>query len=90
MNKEDLVKHLTVAMGIGKTEAEKTVDAVLSAITDTLKSGSEVRLTGFGTFVVASRAARDGRNPRTGEIIKIPGSKAVRFRPGKGLKDAVN
>ncbi len=90
MNKEDMVKSVMAATGQAKAEAEKSVDAVFSAISETLKSGGEVRLAGFGTFVVSARAARDGRNPRTGETIKIPGSKAVRFRPGKGLKDAVN
>ena len=63
---------------------------MFDAITDSLKKGDEVRLVGFGTFIVARRAASEGRNPRTGEKIKIPASKQPKFQAGKGLKDAVN
>jgi DNA-binding protein HU-beta len=66
------------------------VDAVLSSIAKSLKKGDEVRLVGFGTFSVAKRAASEGRNPRTGEKIKIPASKQPKFKAGKALKDAVN
>ena len=70
--------------------ATRAVEAVLDSIASTLKSGDQVTLSGFGTFSVASRAARTGRNPRTGESISIPASKNPKFKAGKGLKDAVN
>lgn len=73
-----------------KTDAAKSVDAVFSNITSSLKGGNEVRLVGFGTFVVANRAATTGRNPRTGESIQIPAKKVPKFRAGKALKDKVN
>ena len=66
------------------------MDAVFDSITSSLKSGSEVRLVGFGTFSVANRKASTGRNPRTGEAIQIPASRQPKFKAGKGLKDAVN
>ena len=73
-----------------RAQAGAAVDAVLEAITASLKSGDEVRLVGFGTFSVGKRAARSGRNPRTGATIKIKAAKVPKFRPGKALKDAVN
>ncbi len=90
MNKNDLVSHVASAAGITKTDATKAVDAIFAGISDTLKKGDELRLPGFGSFVVSARAASEGRNPRTGEKIKIAASKQVKFRPGKGLKDHVN
>ena len=90
MNKIELVDAIAAAANIKKSEAETVLDAVLDSITAELKKGNEVRLVGFGTFVVSHRAASEGRNPRTGEAIKIPAKKLPRFRAGKGLKDAVN
>lgn len=90
MNKNDLVAAVAGSAGLSKTDAGSAVDAVFSAITGALKSGSEVRLVGFGTFSVANRAATTGRNPRTGESINIPASKQPKFKAGKGLKTAVN
>lgn len=90
MNKNDLIQHLSDRTGLGKTEAAKAVDGVFDIIADALKSGDEVRLTGFGVFVVAQRAGGKGRNPQTGEEITIKPSKQPRFRPGKQLKDMLN
>lgn len=90
MNKNDLVAQVATKAEFSKTDALKAVDAVFDAITDSLKSGDEVRLVGFGTFGVSERAASEGRNPRTGEIIKIAASKQPKFKAGKALKDAVN
>jgi DNA-binding protein HU-beta len=73
-----------------KSDASKAVDAVFDAIAEALKGGDEVRLVGFGTFSVASRAASEGRNPRTGEKIQIAASKQAKFKPGKGLRDSLN
>ncbi|WP_425404786.1 HU family DNA-binding protein [Hwanghaeella sp.] len=90
MNKNDLVAAVADSAGLSKADSAKAVDAVFDSITSTLKGGDEVRLVGFGTFSVANRAASEGRNPRTGETIKIPASKQPKFKAGKGLKDAVN
>lgn len=90
MNKSDLVDAVAADTGLTKADATKAVDALFDAITGALKSGDEVRLVGFGTFAVSERAARTGKNPRTGEEIKIDASKQPKFKPGKGLKDALN
>lgn len=90
MNKNDLVAVVAEAAGLSKADANKAVDAVFDGITGALKKGDEVRLVGFGTFAVAERAASEGRNPRTGEKIAIAASKQPKFKPGKGLKDALN
>ncbi len=90
MNKNDLVAAVADSAGLSKADSTKAVDAVFDSISASLKSGDEVRLVGFGTFSVAHRAASEGRNPRTGEKIKIPASKQPKFKAGKGLKDAVN
>ena len=90
MNKNDLIASVADAAEISKADATKAVDAVLSSIAKSLKKGDEVRLVGFGTFSVSKRAATEGRNPRTGEKIKIPASKQPKFKAGKALKDAVN
>ena len=90
MNKSDLAAAIAEATGITRSEAASAVDATFKVITDALKDGVDVRLTGFGVFRVADRAAREGRNPRTGEPVGIAASRLVKFKPGKGLKDAVN
>lgn len=90
MNKNDLIAAVSDNSGLSKADAGKAVDAVFDSITGSLKSGTEVRLVGFGTFSVTRRAASQGRNPRTGEPIQIPASNQPKFKAGKGLKDAVN
>ena len=90
MNKNDLVASVASSSGLSKSDAAKAVDAVFDSITASLKSGTEVRLVGFGTFNVTRRRASEGRNPRTGAKISIPASNQPKFRPGKSLKDAVN
>ena len=90
MNKNDLITRIADNAGITKADATRAADAVIDAITSALKTGDEVRLVGFGTFSVSKRAATEGRNPRTGEKIKIPESRQPKFKAGKGLKDAVN
>mgnify|MGYP001806038805 CR=1 FL=1 len=89
MNKSDLVDAVAAESGLTKADAAKAVDALFDAITGALKQGEEVRLVGFGTFAVSERAARTGKNPRTGEEITIEASKQPKFKPGKGLKDAL-
>lgn len=90
MNKNELVAAVADSADISKVDAGKAVDSVFDAVSDALKGGDEVRIVGFGTFSVASRAASTGRNPRTGETIQIKASKQPKFKAGKGLKDAVN
>jgi len=90
VNRNELVDAVTGKTELRKTEASKAVDAVFDAIAEALKGGDEVRLVGFGTFSVASRAASEGRNPRTGEKIKIAASKQAKFKPGKNLRDSLN
>ncbi len=90
MNLSDLTALVAETSGLSKADAGKAVQAVFDGITTSLQKGDEVRLTGFGTFKVAEMAAREGRNPRTGETINIAASKAPKFSAGKGLKDAVN
>ncbi|MFB4164839.1 MULTISPECIES: HU family DNA-binding protein [Alteribacillus] len=90
MNKTDLINAVAEQADISKKDASKAVDAVFDSITDTLKKGDKIQLVGFGSFEVRERAARKGRNPQTGEEIKIPATKNPAFRPGKQLKDAVN
>lgn len=89
MNKNDLVTAVSTLAGFTKSDASKAVDAVLQAITDSLKNNDEVRLVGFGTFSITERPASTGRNPRTGEPIQIAASRTPRFKAGKGLKDAL-
>ena len=89
MNKNDLVTAVATSAGLSKADAAKAVDGVFEAISGALAGGDEVRLVGFGTFSVSERAASEGRNPRTGETIKIAASKQPKFKAGKGLKDAV-
>ncbi|MBU6444149.1 MAG: HU family DNA-binding protein [Alphaproteobacteria bacterium] len=90
MNKNDLAHRLSEQSGLAKNDAAKAVDGVFDLITEALKSGEEVRLTGFGVFAVSTRAGGKGRNPQTGEEITIKPSKHPRFRPGKQLKEALN
>ena len=90
MNKEDLIEALTNSAGLSKADAGRVVDGVIDTIVKSLSKGEEVRLAGFGAFVVTKRAASTGRNPRTGEAIQIPASKNPKFRAAKALKDAVN
>ncbi|HXH72336.1 MAG TPA: HU family DNA-binding protein [Mariprofundaceae bacterium] len=89
MNKADLINHVAAEAGLTKAAAGDAVEAVLGGITGALKKGGSVSLVGFGTFAVTSRAARTARNPRTGDTIKVPASKAPKFKAGKALKDAV-
>ena len=90
MNKEELIGKVASGVGLSKADAAKSVDSVFSNITSSLKSGNEVRIVGFGTFLVTNRAATTGRNPRTGESIQIPAKKVPKFRAGKALKSTVN
>ncbi|MBN3833656.1 HU family DNA-binding protein [Burkholderia sp. Ac-20344] len=89
MNKADLVNHVAAETGLTKADSRFALEAVIEGITKSLRKGDTVTLTGFGVFSVGARAARTGRNPATGEEIKIPASKAPKFKAGKGLKDAV-
>jgi len=90
VNKNDLIAKVAETTGLSKSDATGAVDAVLDAVTNALKSDDEVRLVGFGTFLVTRRKAGMGRNPRTGEAIKIPASKQPKFKAGAQLKAAVN
>lgn len=90
MNKNDLVKAVSDDCGLSRSNAEAAVDSVFDNIASTLSKGGEARLVGFGTFSVVKRKASEGRNPRTGESIKIPASKQPKFKAGKQLKDSVN
>lgn len=90
MNKSELVDAIASAADLPKTAAGRALDAVIGAITAELKAGGSVSLVGFGVFSVKERAARTGRNPRTGEAIEIAAAKIPSFKAGKALKDAVN
>lgn len=90
MNKAELIDAVSSQTGLQKADATRAVDAVFESIASALKSGDTVALLGFGTFAVKARAARAGRNPRTGETIEIAASKVPGFKAGKALKDAVN
>lgn len=90
MNKADLIDSIANSADLSKASAGRALDAAIEAITKALKKGDTVTLVGFGTFSVRKRAARMGRNPRTGEAIKIKASKVPGFKAGKALKDAIN
>ena len=90
MNKSDLIAAMAAKTGETKKSAEASLDAFVSAVTESLKKGEKVQLVGFGSFEVRKRAARKGRNPQTKEEIKIPASKAPVFKAGKALKEVVN
>ena len=90
MNKNELIEAVAERTGLAKSDAARAVEAVLGSVTDALRQGDAVSLAGFGAFVAKVRAARTGRNPRTGEAIAIPASRAPAFKAGKALKDALN
>lgn len=90
MNKTELVAEIAKNTGLTKVDSDRVVEAFLNAIATTLKKGDDVRLVGFGTFSVSERKATEGRNPRTGETIKIAACKQPKFKAGKTLKDALN
>ena len=89
MNKTELIAAVAEKTDLTKKDADAAVSAVLGAITDALKAGDKIQLVGFGTFEVRNRAAKQGRNPRTGETMTVPASKVPAFKAGKALKDAV-
>ncbi len=89
MNKTELIDAIAVAADLPKAAAGRALDAVIDSIATALKNNDQVALVGFGTFAVKERAARTGRNPKTGEAIEIKAAKLPTFKPGKGLKDAV-
>jgi len=90
VNKSELIEVIAKQSEISKAAAGRALDAAIAAIKQSMKKGNDVTLVGFGTFSVGKRAARAGRNPRTGATIKIKAAKVPKFRPGKALKDAVN
>lgn len=89
MNKTDLIAHIANEAKLNKGEAERALNAVISGVTSTLAAGGTVAITGFGAFAVTKRAARVSRNPKTGESIQVPASRAPKFKPGSNLKAAV-
>ena len=90
MNKAELVAAMAEQPGLSKKDAEAALKAFTDVVSDELKNGGKVQLVGFGTFEVSERAAREGRNPQSGEVMKIAASKAPKFKAGKALKDLVN
>jgi len=90
MNKTELVAAIAEQAELSKKDSEKALKAFIDVVSDELKKGEKIQLVGFGTFEVIERAAREGRNPLTGEKMKIQASKAPKFKAGKALKDAVN
>ncbi|CAC9481756.1 DNA-binding protein HU-beta [uncultured Gammaproteobacteria bacterium] len=90
MNKQELINAIASGASLSKVEADRALNATTDAITHALAQGNRVQLTGFGSFVVRARAARTGRNPQTGNTIKIKASKVAAFKAGKTLKEAVN
>ena len=90
MNKSELIDSIADAADVSKASAGRALDATIDAIKKAMKKGDMVTLVGFGTFYISKRAARTGRNPRTGDAIKIKAAKVPKFRAGKGLKDAIN
>lgn len=90
MNKTELVAAIAEKAEISKKDAEKALKAFTDVVADEMKKGGKVQLVGFGTFEVSKRAAREGRNPQTGEVMPIAASKAPKFKAGKALKDMIN
>ena len=90
MNKGDLAAAVADKAGLSKSDANRAVEAVFGCISDAMKKGEAVRVLGFGNFLVTDRAPSTGRNPQTGEAMQIKASKQAKFKPGKGLKDALN
>lgn len=89
MNKSDFIEQVAGKSGLTKADANRAFDAIVETVAKALKKGDTVSLVGFGTFSVRKRAARTGRNPATGETIKIKASKSPAFKPGKAFKDAI-
>jgi DNA-binding protein HU-beta len=89
MNKGDLISKISEDAGISRTQANAAIDSFVDAVTKSLKSGSKVTLVGFGTFSVSKRSARVGRNPQTGETIKIKAKKVAKFKAGKELSEKI-
>lgn len=89
MNKEDLVRLISERAGITKKASGEALNTVIESISSTLEKGDSISLVGFGSFKVVARAAREGRNPSTGEKMQIPASRSVKFTPGKALKERV-
>ena len=90
MNKTELIEHIARQADLSKAAATRALEAMIGGVKTSLKKNNTVSLVGFGTFSVGRRAARNGRNPKTGAAIKIKASKVPKFRPGKALKDALN
>ena len=90
MNKAELVAAIAEKTELSKKDSEKALKAFIDVVTEELKKGEKIQLVGFGTFEVSERAAREGRNPQTGETMTIAASKAPKFKAGKALKDAIN
>jgi DNA-binding protein HU-beta len=90
VNKTELIDHIAKQADISKAAAGRALEAIVGGIRGSLRKGNSVTLVGFGTFTVGKRAARTGRNPRTGDSIKIKAAKVPKFRPGKALKDSLN
>ena len=90
MNKNELITAMSEKANMSKVDTEKALKAFIDTVTEELKNGGKVQLVGFGTFEVAERAERQGRNPKTGETITIPASKSPKFKVGKAFKDVVN
>jgi DNA-binding protein HU-beta len=90
VNKADLIEQIAQAAEISKSAAERVVDALVNSVKTSLRKGEDVTLVGFGTFYAGTRAARTGRNPRTGEALEIKAAKLPKFRAGKALKEAIN
>jgi DNA-binding protein HU-beta len=90
MTKADLIESLATKLDLQKSMAERIVNTMFDDIEGALQKGDKVNISGFGTFAVSARKARQGRNPKTGETIEIPASKSAKFKPGKSLKDKLN
>ena len=89
MNKTELIKQMATISGLTQAQAGNALDALCTVVADELDAGGEVSVMGFGTFAVRHRAERQGRNPKTGEAVTIPSRRTVKFKAGKGLRDAV-
>lgn len=90
MNKTELIEHIALSADLSKAAASRALEAAIEGISGALQKGNAVTLVGFGSFYVGERAARSGRNPKTGETIEIVAARIPKFRAGKGLKDAIN
>ena len=90
MNKSELIETVATAAGLTKADGERAVNALIETVQDTVRGGDKVTIPGFGSFSITERKARTGRNPRTGEAVKIAASKAPKFSAGSGFKAAVN